>query len=79
MVFHIKMSLPSKQILEFLHKINGKKRKKRGLYIIFSVELFLPCIAFQECVGQSKNNETMHIITFLELLRGKNQPAAILC
>lgn len=51
---------------------------KKGLYVLCSIELFLPCMAWEECVGQSKNNETMNIITFLQLLRGKKQPAAVL-
>lgn len=72
MIFHINMSLPSKQLLEFLYKRSGMgKKKKRGLYVLSSVELFLSCMTFQECVGHSRNNETMHVITFLELSSGK--------
>lgn len=72
MVLHINMSLPSKQLLVFLNKRSGMgKKKKRGLYVLSSVELFLSCVTFQECVGHSKNNETMRIITFLDLSSGK--------
>lgn len=41
MVFHINISFPSKQLLEFLHKRRGMgKEKKRGLYVLCFVELF---------------------------------------
>lgn len=41
---------------------------------------YFACMTFQECVGHSKNNETMHIITFLELSSGKKyQSSAVLC
>lgn len=41
---------------------------------------YFSCVTFWECVGHSKNNETMHIITFLELSSGKkNQPSAVFC